>query len=277
MKTIPCSVGILTFNSEKTLRRALESVKGFSNIIISDGGSTDSTIDIAMEYGCMIIEQYTKNNPGSDKYHPVEDFARERNILLDSAKEDWFLWIDSDEYISLELYTEISNICINLEPDFLAYEVPIAVQSPDAKITYKRSKEMHQIRFFNLKTEGRFERFMHERFVFDRDKFLVGKLRGTWNVPISKPDFLSYSRAVNYRIRVMLGKRRSKSFFEYLRRGIFVPLKRTVGVFYRYVSNIIQFGSRDAMPFFYYRNQLYSHWVTFVVISELYFKNEDKY
>jgi glycosyltransferase involved in cell wall biosynthesis len=51
MEKIRCSVGILTYNSGKNLRRALESVKNFSNIIIADGGSTDDTLQIAAEYG----------------------------------------------------------------------------------------------------------------------------------------------------------------------------------------------------------------------------------
>ena len=38
---INCSVGILTFNSEETLLKCLESVSDFSEIIICDGGNTD--------------------------------------------------------------------------------------------------------------------------------------------------------------------------------------------------------------------------------------------
>ena len=53
---IPCTVGILTKNSGKTLKRALESVKDCAEIIISDGGSTDSTIIIAEKYADHIAK-----------------------------------------------------------------------------------------------------------------------------------------------------------------------------------------------------------------------------
>lgn len=274
MKTIPCSVGILTFNSEKTLQRALESVKDFSNIIISDGGSTDSTLDIARQYGCVIAEQYTKNNPGPNKYHPIEDFARERNLILDIATEDWYLWIDSDEYISNELHEEIRSVCAEEKISHFAYEIPIALQSPDASVTYKRVTPMYQMRFFNQLTNGKFMRIMHERYVFNKHDYLTGRFRGSWCVPLSKPDFMSYRRAVNYRLRILLKETVITNFYLYFKKAILVPLKRTAGVFYRYLSNKIKFKHSEAVPFFYYRNQLYSNWVTFKVISELYFKRK---
>ena len=48
---------MLTYNSEKTLRRALESVKDFDDIILCDGDSTDQTHAIAAEYGARVVRQ----------------------------------------------------------------------------------------------------------------------------------------------------------------------------------------------------------------------------
>ena len=47
---LPCTVAILTFNSGKSLKRALESVKDFEDILICDGGSTDDTVEIARAF-----------------------------------------------------------------------------------------------------------------------------------------------------------------------------------------------------------------------------------
>ena len=55
---IPCSVGILTLNSGQALRRCLDSLKDFAEIIICDGNSTDNTLEIAREYGAKIVKQY---------------------------------------------------------------------------------------------------------------------------------------------------------------------------------------------------------------------------
>ncbi|MFA6089941.1 MAG: glycosyltransferase, partial [Candidatus Woesearchaeota archaeon] len=46
------SVFILTKNSEKHIRKALDSVKWADEIIINDELSTDSTVKICKEYGC---------------------------------------------------------------------------------------------------------------------------------------------------------------------------------------------------------------------------------
>ena len=54
IKKIPVSVGILTFNSERVLSRALESVR---DIIICDGGSTGRHARHARRSGAHIIEQ----------------------------------------------------------------------------------------------------------------------------------------------------------------------------------------------------------------------------
>jgi glycosyltransferase involved in cell wall biosynthesis len=276
MSKTPCTVGILTFNSGKNLRRALESVKDFSDIIISDGGSTDDTLEIAKEYGCTIIEQYTKNHPSTDKYHPIEDFSRERNLMLDVAKEEWYLWIDSDEYISDVLREEIKTVIKDSNPLHHAYEIPIAVQSPDASVTYRQWKQTYQIRFFNLKTGGRFQKVMHERFVFDRQKFSLGRLKGCWYVPLSKPDFKSYSRAVQYRIQVMLVDHPPKNLLEFLHQGVFIPFKRFLGFTYRAIMMRLSSPWREVMPLYYLRNQYYSQWVTFTVVLKLYIEYKKK-
>jgi len=61
-KKIPASVGILTLNSGKTLRRALNSLTDFAEIIVCDGNSTDDTLEIAREYGAKIIRQYDSDD-----------------------------------------------------------------------------------------------------------------------------------------------------------------------------------------------------------------------
>jgi len=105
--TISCTIGMLTKNSGATLGRALESVKNFSDIVICDGGSTDDTLNIAKKYGARIIEQDPKY---LDSQGRISDFAAVRNQTLAIAKERWFFFLDSDEYISEELEVEIRRV-----------------------------------------------------------------------------------------------------------------------------------------------------------------------
>ncbi|MBI2603994.1 MAG: glycosyltransferase, partial [Candidatus Harrisonbacteria bacterium] len=60
---IPCSVGVLTLNSAKTLARCLESFKDFAEIIVCDGNSTDDTVAIAKKYGAKVVKQYDSDEP----------------------------------------------------------------------------------------------------------------------------------------------------------------------------------------------------------------------
>jgi glycosyltransferase involved in cell wall biosynthesis len=82
------SVVIHTYNSEKFLKRVLESVKEFDEIVICDMHSTDDTLKIAEEYHCKIIfhEKCTHAEPA-------------RNFAIHSATHEWVLVVDSDEVI----------------------------------------------------------------------------------------------------------------------------------------------------------------------------------
>ncbi|MBU6323773.1 glycosyltransferase, partial [Patescibacteria group bacterium] len=94
---IPCSVEIVTRNSGATLRRALESVKDFAEVLVVDGGSTDDTLAIAHEYGAKIILQDPAFLDGEGR---IADFSGVRNQGLAAAREPWFFFLDSDEEAS---------------------------------------------------------------------------------------------------------------------------------------------------------------------------------
>ena len=270
-RKINCSVGILTFNSENRLPRALDSLRDFTEIIISDGGSSDRTLEIAREYGCKVINQYSKENPGPADFHPVTNFAIERNRLIAAATKDWFFYIDSDEYISGILKSEIASIVTDENPAYFAYEIPIGLQSPDASFTYTQWKQTHQVRFFNHTIlNGEFKKAMHERYVFDREKYPVGRLKGKWYVPVSKPDFKTYSKVVGYRISVMLSENPPMSFSDFFIQGIVMPVKRFLGMVYRTAIIRVLYPRSHVLPLSHSKNLCYSYWITFRVVADLY-------
>ena len=49
------SVVINTYNAERDLAQVLEAVKNFDEVLVCDMESTDSTLDIARQYGCRIV------------------------------------------------------------------------------------------------------------------------------------------------------------------------------------------------------------------------------
>ena len=86
------SVCMIVQNAEKTLELALESLDGvYDELIVVDGGSTDSTCEIALRYGAKII-----NSPWTG------NFSDQRNLSLKEVKSDWVFIIDADEFIDVK-------------------------------------------------------------------------------------------------------------------------------------------------------------------------------
>ena len=131
---IPATIGILTYNSEKNLARALASVKDFAEVIIADGGSTDATLAIAREHGARVISQ---SNPG----HPISDFAQERNLTLAAATQPWFFYLDSDEIMSPELVEYIRTITGDMKNSYSAYRVRYLKTNDDESKIYRTYRE----------------------------------------------------------------------------------------------------------------------------------------
>jgi glycosyltransferase involved in cell wall biosynthesis len=101
---VPLSVVIVTKNEERNIEAALQSVSRFSEIIIIDDFSTDSTISIAHKY--------------TDKIFQIkwQGYARQKQSGIDKASMPWVLVLDADERVTEELAEEIrtaieSSIC----------------------------------------------------------------------------------------------------------------------------------------------------------------------
>lgn len=156
--TIPCTVGILTHNSDKTIIRALESVKDFAEIIVCDGSSTDDTLDIARAYHTKII---TQDNVYLDSDGRLTDFAGVRNQCLDAATQEWFFFLDSDEWCGENLVMAIAD---KIKKNKLgAYFVNRLYVCGGVVIDCATTYPNRQMRFFARSTTERFIKKVHER------------------------------------------------------------------------------------------------------------------
>jgi len=101
-KSRTVSIIIPTYNSAKTLRECLESIKEQSHqnyeIIIVDNESTDNTLKIAEEFGAHIII----NKSGQ---------SSAQNIGVLNSKGKYVLFLDSDQTLEKELLEECVNAC----------------------------------------------------------------------------------------------------------------------------------------------------------------------
>jgi len=81
------SVCLITRNEEKRLERALRSVTPIAGeIVITDTGSTDRTIEIAKQFGANLSH-----------FTWCDDFSAARNFCFSQAQSDWIFWLDADE------------------------------------------------------------------------------------------------------------------------------------------------------------------------------------
>lgn len=98
------AVVINTYNAERHLKRVLESVKGFDEILVCDMESTDNTLSIARQYGCRIVT-FPKDK------HTIVEPARE--FAIHQAQCEWVLVVDADELVTPQLkdflYQEIAK------------------------------------------------------------------------------------------------------------------------------------------------------------------------
>ena len=95
------TVLILTYNEERHLERAIQSVQSFAQqVVVVDSYSTDRTVEIARAMGATVLQHVWEHNHG-----------RQVNWGIDNARiaDGWVLRLDADEYVTASLAKEISS------------------------------------------------------------------------------------------------------------------------------------------------------------------------
>ena len=247
MEKIPCSIGILTLNSGRTLRACLESVKNFAEIIICDGNSTDNTLDIAREYGAKIIKQYETDEKNLTC---VTDKANVRQKSMEAAAYDWYFFMDSDDTLSPEVIAEIRNIAAKPDQNIFVWRMPTRIFIDNREIKYSSIYPSYQIRFFNRKTGAYFRGPVHDRIVFDEKKYPVGELRSfynyEWTSERAKNIWPFLKKYCGWELQVAgtppLGR--------FIVTDILRPLKSALGhLFFKIPLVYIRHGFKDSLPF----------------------------
>ncbi len=92
---IKLTIGILVSNHIKYIRKGMESIKPILNSIPSELIVVDTVGPENSDGSLEVVKEYT------DKiYHFdwIDDFSAARNIAIDHAQGDWFMYFDDDEY-----------------------------------------------------------------------------------------------------------------------------------------------------------------------------------
>lgn len=160
------SAVIITKNEADRIGRCIQSLEGLaSDVVVVDSGSSDDTIKIAKELGARVIETEWLG------YGPTKNFGNAH------AKHDWILSIDSDEYVTDDLKTEILRLNLS-EPEvytidrqnyYLGQKIKHSGWSPDwvQRIFHKESVEWN-------------DSLVHERLLIPTDHKVL-KIKGKLN------------------------------------------------------------------------------------------------
>ncbi len=156
------SATIITYNEERNLPRAIESLRCCDEILVVDSGSTDRTVEIAGKFGARVLEANWRG------------YAGQKNYASDQAAHDWVLSIDADEALSEDLEAEIWQLKKN-GPAFDAYTVPRLAQYLGKWILYSGWHPDRKIRLFDRRKARWVGEYVHESVVSDGR---VGQLSG---------------------------------------------------------------------------------------------------
>lgn len=90
---------IITHNEEVNIKRSLDSLTSFADILVIDSGSTDKTIAITENYNNTRVV-----------YRMFDTFASQCNYGLDYLTSEWVLSLDADYVVTKDLEEEIHMV-----------------------------------------------------------------------------------------------------------------------------------------------------------------------
>lgn len=114
------SVIVPVYNTSKYLKTCIDSIlnqtfKDIEIILVNDG-STDNSLDILLEYKW--------NYPDKIKVlsGPNKGAGKARNMAIDIAKGEYIMFVDSDDYITLDAIEKAYKCAINNSSDLVVYD-----------------------------------------------------------------------------------------------------------------------------------------------------------
>ena len=162
---LPISAIMLTKNSQKTIKRALNSLKDIQEVIVLDTGSEDKTLEIVKNFPNVKVF-----------YHPFKGFGAMRNLASSYTSCAWILSLDSDEELSSEAYKSLENLVLDEKK---IYSFPFHNFFNDKFIKWCGWYPDRHIRLYHKKSTSFSSDFVHERILSDgfKEEKLHGPIR----------------------------------------------------------------------------------------------------
>jgi len=96
------SAVVLAKNNKATIKKTLEALREFEDVIVYDNGSTDKTMDIAKKFSNVTLIK-----------GEFKGFGWTKNKAASYAKNEWILIVDSDEVVDKELREVLATKQLN--------------------------------------------------------------------------------------------------------------------------------------------------------------------
>jgi glycosyltransferase involved in cell wall biosynthesis len=146
---VKISATIITYNEERNITRAIESLRCADEIVVVDSGSSDRTVELAEKLGARVMESAW---PG---------YAKQKNFAAEQASHNWILSLDADESLSEALEAEIWHLKKN-GPQFDAYTMPRLAQYLGKWIHHSGWYPDRKVRLYNRQKAEWIGDYVHE-------------------------------------------------------------------------------------------------------------------
>ena len=144
-----CSLNMIVKNEEARIGDALESIDSIvDEIVICDTGSADRTVDVAEQYGVIMVFDRWRN-----------DFSRARNKAIDASTGDWIFWMDADDRLEKRSAARLRKIWQSGTTCAAAFCI-VNEREQTSPV------EFLQVRLFPRMQSVRFEQCIHEQVMY---------------------------------------------------------------------------------------------------------------
>ncbi len=185
------SLVIITKNAEELLDNCLQSVQGLvDEIVLVDDYSKDKTLEIAKKYNARIYKHREKN------------LGKQKAYGLQKTKNEWILFLDADERLSLKLKEEIqslknSNFKFKIS-NYSGYYIPYQNHFLGKPINHG-GENYAMIRVFKKTYAISHQSLVHEKIEIREGK--VGKLKNKIYHYSYRTFWQMYSKFTDYAVR----------------------------------------------------------------------------
>lgn len=164
------SIGLIFKNDIRCIERCLKALQPLREaipceVVMADTGSTDGSREIAERYANILID-----------FPWINDFSAARNAVMDRSSGQWYLSVDTDEYLQEDISELVGFLA--QENGTINFATVIVRSYSNYELTGNYS-DLMGLRMIRLSTGIRYHNAIHESFDFGEEVPLAEPLNHT--------------------------------------------------------------------------------------------------